>query len=114
MNLIRKFQARVAGPLNPVPVLAAVVFTLALTACGGDPTGMQRPIDGSSVSAFESTKQTLRSELTAEQFSEYNRSVNYLQLKAFDAPTIADFYLTLDGKTPEEVIAEAEAARAGN
>ena len=95
-------------------LLVMLVLCAMLSACGGDPSGMQRPIDGSSVSAFEATEQTLRSELTADQFSQYNRSVNYLQLKAFDAPTIADFYLTLDGKTPEQLIEQAEAARSGN
>lgn len=96
--------------LSRLGMASLAALCLLLAACG-EPTGMERPLDGSSVEAFNQSMEQYRQELTAADFSRLKSSVNYLQLKAFDAPTIADFYAGLDGKTPVQIIAQADAAR---
>ena len=69
-------------------------------------------IDGSSPEAFRQSVELIAAESSESQYREFNAALRFLRTYTLGARDLDEFYQTLDGMTPEEVV-EMVAERRG-
>jgi len=88
---------------------ALIVFTLffSLTACS-EPTGMDVLFVSDTPGAYEETMSRLEGQLTATQYQQLKRAINYINMNSTEFSSLNDFRASLNGSTPAKIIARAE------
>jgi len=76
-----------------------------------DGYGMVMIIDGSSPQAFADSLELIAAETSSEQFRSLDSAIRFLQVYSLGARNLEDFYRTIDGMTPEEIIERARNQR---
>ena len=61
-------------------------------------------IDGSSPEAFRQSVELIAADSSEKQYRDFNAAVRFLRTYTLGARDLEEFYQTLDGMTPEEVI----------
>jgi len=69
-------------------------------------------IDGSSPEAFRQSVELIAADSSESQYREFNAALRFLRTYTLGARDLEEFYQTLDGMTPEEVV-EMVAERRG-
>ncbi len=75
--------------------------------------GMTMMIDGSSPQAFADSLEIIAADTSPEQYQQFDSAVRFLQAYSLGTNNLSDFYRTIDGLTPEEVIEKARNQRGG-
>lgn len=69
-----------------------------------DGYGPSMIIDGSSPEAFRQSVELIAADSSERQYREFNSALRFLRTYALGARDLEEFYQTLDGMTPEEVV----------
>ena len=87
-------------------LLVAVLLVL-LSACS-EPTGMDAPFSSATTAAYKESMKTLEGQVTATQYQQLKRSINYLNMNSTKYSGLGDFRKSLDGSTPTKIIKRAD------
>ncbi|MEN1729046.1 MAG: hypothetical protein AAGJ52_11460 [Pseudomonadota bacterium] len=70
--------------------------------------GLTMIIDGSSPQAFADSLEMIASDTSPEQFRQLDSAIRFLQAYSLGVDSLGEFYQSLDGQTPEEIIARVQ------
>jgi len=90
-------------------MLVAALLVL-LSACS-EPTGMDALFSSATTAAYNESMKTLEGQVTATQYQELKRSINYLNMNSTNYSSLGDFRKSLDGSTATKIIKRADTLR---
>lgn len=99
------------GSKNITQLILVVVLAVLLTACS-EPTGMDAPFISSSTDAYEGSMRALEGQVTAIQYQQLKRAINYLNMNSTQYSGLEDFRKSLDGTTATKIIKRADELKA--
>ena len=88
-------------------LLIVFVLLFSLIACD-KPTGMDVLFVSDTPGAYEETMSRLEGQLTATQYQQLKRAINYINMNSTEFSSLNDFRASLNGSTPAKIIARAE------
>ena len=96
----------VKGKQKAFRIFLMSLLLVLLVACS-EPVGMDAPFSSATTEAYNATMKNLESQITASQFQELKRSINYLNMKSTNFAGLDDFQQSLDGSTATKIIKKA-------
>ncbi len=91
-------------------LLIMLLVLFLLMACG-EPTGMDVTFVSDTPVAYEETMSRLEGQLTAIEYQQLKRAINYINMNTTEFDSLNDFRASLNGLTPAKIVAQAEALK---
>lgn len=88
-------------------LLIMLLVLFSLIACS-EPTGMDVAFVSDTPTAYEETMSRLENQLTASQYQQLKRAINYINMNSTEFSSVNDFRASLNGLTPAKIVAQSE------
>ncbi|MCF6262378.1 MAG: hypothetical protein L3J24_02120 [Xanthomonadales bacterium] len=98
------------GIKNITQLLLVAVLVILLSACS-EPTGMDAPFSSASSPIYQESMKALEDQITASQYQQLKRAINYLNMNSTQYSSLEDFRKSLDGSTAAKIIKRADALK---
>jgi hypothetical protein len=99
------------GRLRVLKYLILTVLLVLLAACS-EPVGMDAPFSSVTTAAYNETMKTLEGQVTATQYQQLKRSINYLNMNSTQYSGLVEFRQSLNGTTATKIIKRADTLKA--
>lgn len=106
-NMMSIFLKATKGHLKK---LVTLMVMLTLVACS-EPTGMDVTFNSDTPDVYVATMSQLENQLTASQYKQLKRAINYINLNTTEFSSLNDFRASLHGSTPAKIVAQAEVVK---
>ncbi|MCF6225788.1 MAG: hypothetical protein L3J22_05725 [Xanthomonadales bacterium] len=105
-----KTQNSSKGIKNITQLLLVAVLAIALSGCS-EPTGMDAAFSSASSPIYEESMKALEDQITASQYQQLKRAINYLNMNSTQYSSLENFRKSLDGSSAAKIIKRADALR---
>lgn len=99
------------GRPKVLKLLILIVLLMLLSACS-EPVGMDAPFSSATTVAYNESMKNLEGQVTATQYQQLKRSINYLNMNSTKYSGLEDFRNSLNGSTATKIIKRADTLKA--
>ncbi|MBE9548630.1 MAG: hypothetical protein IMF09_04425 [Proteobacteria bacterium] len=98
------------GRHNFLQLVLVTALLILLSACS-EPTGMDAPFSSATTEAYNESMKTLEGLVTASEYQQLKRSINYLNMNSTEFAGLDEFRNSLNGSTATKIIKRADALK---